>query len=303
MNAGKMIKGYLAAIASAVIFGCMPLMARYIYADGVNSLTLVFLRNFLALPALAIMAYRQSRTLKIPGKVLPKVFLTSLFGGCITPVLLFSSYSFLPSGAATVFHFVYPALVVLSSILLKKEPMRWGNLVSVALCFFGICLFYTPGQPLDWRGSLLALSSGVTYTVYVILLADEDLKKIPCFLFCFCLAAMSSIMMFLLCVTTGQLALPQSLNGWLLSALFAMGVTCGAMALFQIGTFLVGGQQTSILSTLEPITSVVVGVVVFHEVMNLRTFLGVALVVCASALIPLSNLGRSKKEQKNPAEQ
>ena len=52
-----MFIGYMYAIISAIIYGCMPIMAKYIYADGVNALTLVFLRNFLALPVLAILAF------------------------------------------------------------------------------------------------------------------------------------------------------------------------------------------------------------------------------------------------------
>ena len=48
-----MIKGYVYIILSAVLFGCMPLMANHIYADGVNAMTLVLLRNAVSLPMLA----------------------------------------------------------------------------------------------------------------------------------------------------------------------------------------------------------------------------------------------------------
>ena len=51
-----MLKGYLFIIASAVIFGTMPLMASGIYDQGVNPMTLVLLRNLLSLPVLALMA-------------------------------------------------------------------------------------------------------------------------------------------------------------------------------------------------------------------------------------------------------
>jgi len=301
MNAGKIIKGYLAAIISAVIYGCMPLMAKYIYADGVTPMTLVFLRNFLALPLIALMAYTQNKTLKIPLKLFPRVSITALFGGSITPILLFYSYQFIASGTATVLHFIYPALVVLAGIFLKREKVRWSNLISVAFCFAGLCLFYTPGASLDWRGSLLAIASGFTYTAYVLLLANPKIKQIPSFLFCFYVAVSCSAVMLILCLVTGQLALPQTLAGWGLSLLFATGITCGAVVLFQIGTLLIGGQQTSILSTLEPITSVIVGVVIFHESMGLRTFFGVLLVLLASVLIALSNFKPRKKEHKKTA--
>ena len=54
---GNLRKGYLYAMLSAVIYGCMPLMAKYIYAEGVTPTTLVFLRNLLALPSLAFRAF------------------------------------------------------------------------------------------------------------------------------------------------------------------------------------------------------------------------------------------------------
>ena len=62
-----------------------------------------------------------------------------------------------------------------------------------------------------------------------------------------------------------------------------------AVVLFQQGTFLVGGQSASILSTLEPITGVIVGMVAFQESVGSRTVVGSALVILASILITLSD--------------
>ena len=105
----KTIQGFLCAIASAVIYGCMPLMSQSIYAEGVSPLALVFLRNALSLIPLGILAYRENKTLKIPLGQLPAIGLASLLGCCITPVLLFLAYDMkIASGTVTVFHFVYP---------------------------------------------------------------------------------------------------------------------------------------------------------------------------------------------------
>jgi drug/metabolite transporter (DMT)-like permease len=296
VSIGRLIKGYLAVIVSAVLYGCMPLMAKYIYADGVTPMTLVFLRNFLALPFIAMMAYGQAKTLRIPLKMLPRVSLTSLFGSCITPILLFTSYQFMDSGTATVFHFIYPAVVVVAGLLLKEEKAAWGNLLSVGLCFVGIIMFYDPATALDWRGALPAIASGFTYATYILLLARSGAKKIPSFLFAFYVSLTCSVVMLIVCLVTGQLALPQTLAGWGLSTLFAIGITCGAVVLFQAGTFLIGGQQASILSALEPITSVVVGVVIFKEVLGARTVIGSVLVVLSTVLIGVYNFKKAKQE-------
>ena len=62
-----------------------------------------------------------------------------------------------------------------------------------------------------------------------------------------------------------------------------------AVAMFQRGTMIIGGQQASVLSALEPATSVFVGVLIFHEVMTLRIASGSALVILAGILIVVFN--------------
>ena len=290
MKASQMVKGYIFAIISAVIYGCMPLMAKHIYADGVNALTLVFLRNFLALPALAALALVQNKTLKVPLKSIGSIGVISLFGCCVTPVLLFSSYNYIPSGTATVFHFIYPSLVVLIGLIFLKKKVQAGTLLSLLLCLGGICLFYKPGSTFHWGGSALALGSGVTFATYVVLLSVYKNKEISGFLFTFYAALSSSVLMLLACLFTGSLALPQSALGWGLCLLFALGVTTGAVVLFQQGTFIIGGERASILSTLEPITSLVVGVLFLNETIGIRDYIGAALVVVASVLIAVFDM-------------
>lgn len=290
----QMLTGYICAICSAIIYGCMPLMSKYIYADGVNPLTLVFLRNALSILPLGILAYREKKTLTIPRKILPSITLISFLGCSATPILLFSSYQFMASGTATVFHFVYPAIVILLQIFFMRKKVQVSNLISVVLCVVGIGLFYAPGQPLNFTGSVLALSSGLTFAIYVVLLSNFDRTHVSGFLFSFYVATISSIILLIICLVTGSLVLPATLFGWGLCILFSLAVTTGAVVLFQHSTFLIGGERTSILSTLEPITSVILGVIVFGEPFGFRLLLGTVLVVAASVLTALWDMKQKK---------
>ena len=286
----KLFKGYMCAVFSAMGYGLMPLVAKYIYADGVNAMTLVFLRNFLALPVLAVMAFCQQRTLKVPVKSLGGTAFLAAFGCCITPVLLFSAYNYIPSGTVTTIHFVYPAVVVLIGILFLKKKAQLGTVLSLILCVGGIALFYKPGADFHWGGAGIALLSGVTFAIYVVMLPVLRHKAVSGFLFTFYIALCSAVMMAVICLVTGQLALPQSFTGWGLCTLFALGVTCGAVVLFQQGTFLIGPEKASILSTFEPITSVVVGVALMGERIGFRDYVGILLVLAASILIPIFDM-------------
>lgn len=281
----KTIKGYTFVIISAIIFGCMPLGAKYIYAEGVNSLSLVFLRNCLALPVLALLAGKQEGSLHIKKADLLKICSLAVMGGCATPILLYSSYHYLASGTATIFHFIYPVLVVLGSILFVREKGSKPVFLCVILCTVGIILFYNPDSGIHPGGSLLAIASGATYAAYIMLLSIFKNDKISGFKLSFYMSAVGSVILFIVCIVSGQLTLPVTFTGWLISIVFSLMLSVGAIVLFQQGTRYIGGQRAAILSTLEPITSVLVGVLVFQEIITARTVLGTVLVIIASILI------------------
>jgi drug/metabolite transporter (DMT)-like permease len=295
MDNRKLLQGYVCIILSAVIFGLMPLMASLIYADGVNSITLAFLRNLLSLPLLAVLAFSSKGRVCLCVKALPLLGFIALMGCCLTPLLLFSSYNYIQSGTATVFHFIYPAVVVLGEFIFLKSQKNRKHILCVLICMAGIALFYSPGHALDLRGSLFALSSGITYAVYVISLSTYKHDKGSVFGFSLCVSSIASVLLLLICLFTGQLALPQTLQGWLLSIGFACIVNAGAVALFQRGTFLIGGSRASILSTFEPITGVFVGILVFRESVSPFTLLGTALVIAAGILIAVLDVRKARQ--------
>ena len=86
-------------------------------------------------------------------------------------------------------------------------------------------------------------------------------------------------------VFTGAVYFPSTLFGWGLCVAFSLLVTTGAVVLFQQSAFLIGGEGASILSTLEPITGVIIGLFVFKERLEPRMLFGTVLVVSASILI------------------
>ena len=296
MNRGQMIKGYLLVIFSAVIFGCMPLLVKGIYADGVNSLSVVLLRNLLALPALALLGLKESRTLKIPVKALPAIGMIALMGCCVTPLLLYGSYQHIATGAASVLHFIYPAVVVLIGLVFLRRKINGGMLLAVCMCIAGIALFYDPKEPLDWGGCALALASGVTYGIYVVQLSVFRHKEVSGFKLSFYTSAVCSVIMLAVCLVGGRLTLPATATGWLLCGLLALVISVGAVVMFQKGTFLIGGERASVLSTVEPLTGVVMGVLVFHEKITPGSVIGSVLVILACILITVFD---TKKERQN----
>lgn len=295
MKKASIFQGYALVIASAFLFGCMPLITKNIYADGVNALSVVFLRGVLSIPVLGLLALRQDGTLRIEKKALPSIAAIGLSGCCITPLLLFASYHYIASGTATVLHFIYPAVVLLiSSILFRKKTPVVG-LIAVGICLIGICLFYDPTQAFSWRGATLALVSGVAYATYVVLLAAFKYKKIYGFTLSFYIAIICTVCLLVVCLALGQLTFPATFKGWLWAFLLAIVVNVGAVVLFQQGTLVIGGERAAILGAVEPITGVVIGIIAFNETVNIQTIFGCFLVVAATVLIAVADMRKSKQ--------
>ncbi len=289
MKKEVLFKGYGLVILSALLFGCMPVITRQIYAQGINRESVVLLRNLLALPVLTLLTLHQNKSYRLPLKAIPTIIVIALMGCCVTPILLYGSYQYIATGTATVFHFIYPVVVVVIGLLFLGRKMKTATLVAVLLCVIGICLFYNPGDPLDWKGCALALASGVTYAIYVVLLSVFRYKEITGFRLNLYISMVCSVTMLAVCLAGKQLTLPNTLTGWLLCILLAVIINVGAVAMFQKGTFLIGGERAAILSTVEPLTGVVMGVVVFQETVTYLAVFGCICVLGACVLIAIGD--------------
>ncbi len=282
----KQYKGMLLVILSAVLFGCMPLMAKVIYQNGGTSAGLTLLRNFLALPALWLLMRRgKGETHLKKGELLPMLLLSFGFAG--TPMLLFASYRSISSGMATTIHFVYPVFVLLGCVLFCHERLSRVKLLCVALCTGGILLFYTPGDSANLIGMLLAFLSGITYAFYIIYLGHSGLSHLAPFALAFWLSIFSSGNLLVYLALTGSLRISMTPLGWGMSLLFSLLIAVAASVSFQIGVKDVGPQRAAILSTFEPITSIVVGMVAFSEPFGIKTALGVLLILAAVIFLTL----------------
>jgi drug/metabolite transporter (DMT)-like permease len=105
----------------------------------------------------------------------------------------------------------------------------------------------------------------------------------------FYISVVCSIVMLIVCLLGGLFTVPATAEGWLWTVVLALVVNVGAVVSFQIGTFIIGGERASILSTVEPLTGVVIGAAVFHERVTGFTGVGVALVMAACILIAVTD--------------
>lgn len=304
----KAFKGAIFVVISAVIFGCMPVAAKYIYAAGGNSASLTVYRYVLPLPVLLFLALREQRsgpaepvrfavlkrTLHISSFQLGQFIILGI-GFCMTPLLLFTSYNYISSGSATTIHFSYPVFVILASSLLYRQRMTVFKNLGVLFCILGLTMFYKPGLADGTLGIALSMASGVTYTFYMMYFDRSELKLLKPFKMNLYLSLFSAAVALCFSLATGSFVLLTTPSGWLMALVFSLMVSVCATILFQKGIALIGAQKSAVLSTFEPITSVVLGFFLFGEDIGIRTAAGVVFILASVLCITFFDKGQERK--------
>lgn len=281
------IKGIFLTVLSAVFYGLNPLFSKTITAGGCDPLTQTFARLAAGTLIFLLVAVLRGGSLRAQLRITRRerkdILICCIGYGLIGP-LLFASYDHLPSALATTLHFVYPVLVVIACIVFRYERASRRKLICCALCFAGILCFYTPGGSVSAYGAFLALASGAAWAYYIVHLNASGLVEMEPIKLAFWLCAFSTVLLGVITPAAGGFSFPTE------------PFTCGALAayccvstaaslLFQVGNRYIGAQSASMLSTFEPLTSVLVGVLVYHEVLTARTLLGIVCILLAVLLL------------------
>ena len=290
--------GFIAVIISAIVFGSMPLLAKIIYVNGGNATSLIFYRFFLSVPILYWLVKKNKTVdIKVTKLELKNLILVSVFGYSATALLLFISYNYISTGMATTLHFVYPIFVVLGSIIFYKDKPSLLKIICVIFCTVGVVLFSENSGSISIFGILAAFISGVTYSFYILFIDKSNLKDMHPFKLTFYLCFISSIIIFVYSLLTGTFTMDMTLLGWILTILLSLSVSVGAVSLFQYGIMTVGSQNTAIFSTFEPITSVIIGILVFYETFTLRTFIGSVFILVAVVITAMAESSEVKSNR------
>lgn len=288
-------KGTVLVLLSAVCYGLAPFFSKVAMGEGFNTYSLLFLRTSLCLPILALLATMRKESLKISAKGLQMAVILSAFYAS-TLALLISSYSLIPTGLATSFHFGYPAFTVVLAFLLYRHRPRMLHIICIVLSLLGIYLMQGTSGGLNMLGVTIAVLSGLTHAAYMMQVQHPELMKIPALVLNFYTHLFAFLLIASALPFQKGLALPPSAKGW--GAVLGMTfiVAIAAVMLLQTGLRYISAPRASILSTLEPVTSIIVGVLIFSERLTFQSVIGLILVLGSVVILSLS------KEKRPPIE-
>ncbi len=293
-------EGVICAIISGILFGTMPLMAKSAYALGSNAYTVAFGRFFTgAVVSGIVLLIRHGTVFTVKAKQVAQIAVLSIFFSAM-PCMLYGSYLYIDSGLATTLHFTYPIIVMLISVFVFRTKISRIGMISLLMCVTGILSLCNTQGNMDRKGMLLAAGSGIVYAVYISGIDRDDLKKLPVMEIIFWLSLFSSAEIVLFSFPQGQLLLALPWQVWLSYTGLGLVAMVIAASLFQIGIIKCGGVKSSMLSTIEPVTGVLIGVFIYQETITFRTTLGMILILLSVLLLTLAD---NKGHYQHPTDQ
>ncbi len=291
------LRGILYAVFSAVAFGTIPLFAVTAYSGGTNAITTAFLRFFIATLILYCILRFRKVPLSVDRKLLGRLSYISIAGYSATCITLFLSYEYISIGLATTMHFTYPAIVSVMSFFIFKEKLEPMKLFSLALSITGVYILAGSSEAAaSIKGVIAALASGVFYSIYTIELARQEIKSMEGLLLTFYVCLFSSSAVFIFGAATGMLVFTIKLSGMLSILGLALICTVFAILLYYKAIQSIGPSDTAILSTFEPVTGVLLAILVFGEKLSPVTAIG-SLFIIASVLFFSYNRNIQAREE------
>jgi drug/metabolite transporter (DMT)-like permease len=281
----KPFQGALLVIGSSVAFGAMAIFARYAYASGVDPVSLLFLRFFLAgVIMLAILLYRK---IAFPsGQTLLGYAFMGGIGYVGQSLSYFTALTLASASSVALLLYTFPAIVAVLESLWLRQKFSFPKLLALVLSLSGVALtigFDVQGTPL---GIVLAVAAAVIYSFYI--LTGKQLAGRTSVL------ASSTTIMLSAGIVFGALTLlrgfqaPTTLEGWLAVGGIVVISTIFAMLSFFAGLEHVGATNAAMLSTFEPVTTVLLAALFLNEPISLFTFLGGGMILGSALLLTRS---------------
>lgn len=187
--------------------------------------------------------------------------------------------------------------------LFFKVRQSVSTLIAMAVALAGIFLL-TFGNGVGmfrFQGLLFVLLSALAYAIYMVMVKVTSLRNLPAMTLTFYVVCCGMII-FLAALNGGT-----ALQG--LPDLFSVGCALGLAVFPSFCAFLfmavairyIGPSQTAILGSLEPITALVIGVLVFHETLNFQQLGAIVMILGAVTLVVIGSgpTGLPGKENRN----
>jgi drug/metabolite transporter (DMT)-like permease len=269
----------LPGITAAVSFGVCDTIAKLIFADGVDPLTLALIRGVAGLGFM----YLYLRIGSPPKPATPRARAFALGLGVLFAAIvfgLFQAIALITVPLAVLTYFTYPLLTGLGGAVFGVERLGWQGLVAAAVAFFGLALMIgADPQHLSVVGVAFAAGAALCRATFLLVARVELQDTDPRMTTWHSLVSSTAIFAVAAAVTMNWHS-PQSAFGWFLVLVLSVGVAIAILTLY-VSTVRIGPFRSALIMNVEPLLATLLSAAWLGEVLTPLQGLGAAVMLAA----------------------
>ncbi|HSJ88144.1 MAG TPA: DMT family transporter [Anaerolineales bacterium] len=294
----KQFTGISFIAISAASFGTLAIFGRFLYADGVDTFTMLFLRfGFAALLMTIILMVRKETFPR--GQILWQLVGMGALGYVGQSFSYLSAIKHASAGLVALLLYLYPMFVFILSVIVLRERVTWIQIVALALALIATALTVDP-QGGQLIGILFSVSAALIYSVYIIV-GTNVMKHVSAVQSSAVIFASAGAVYGMLTVING-LHLPTTNMGWINVVGIVLVATVIPVVTFLAGLERIGPTNAAMLSTLEPVVTVLLAAWIFKERLQTIVTLGGGLILIAVILLTRGELEKKTFSKKSVVE-
>lgn len=289
----KRLTGILLIAISAASFGTLAIFGRYAYADGMDTFTVLFLRFTISASIMTIILLLRKEPFP-HGRILLQLIGMGALGYVGQSFMYLTAINYASAGLVALLLYLYPFFVMILSAIVFREHITRLKVIALILALVGTALTVDPngGQLI---GALMAVTAAAIYSVYIIV-GTNVMKHVSSVQSSMVIFASAGFVFGILTAIKGP-HLPTSNAGWFAMSGIVLIATIIPVVTFLAGLEMIGPTNAAMLSTLEPVVTVLLAAWLFQEKLNTISLLGGGLILVAVLL-----LTRNELQQVKPAE-
>jgi len=260
------LAGVLLIALSASAFGASPILARFAFEAGADVYGLLTVRFVVA--AVAMTVVMRARGIGLPPW--RRVLALAAMGGIGyvgQSFCYFNALNYAQASLVALLLYLYPLFVTILAAVFLKEKLTGPAVAALVLCSLGAGLTVGGGEgrPL---GIALGVSAAVIYSVYIVVGARVTAginALATTTVVCIAAALVYVTLSFARLAAGVPPQFPGTAAGWAALLAIALLSTVLAILTFFAGLQRLGAAQASMLSTLEPVVTVVMAAMLLGE--------------------------------------
>ncbi len=284
--------GALLVFVSGVAFSTKAVLVKLAYRHGVDSVSLLALRFGFSAPFFAFAAFggrlRGKRAAPLSRGDVSAIVGLGVLGYYLASLCDFVGLRYISAGLERLILFIYPTLVVVIEAWLFKVRLGRRQLTALLLTYAGIALAFR-GELGNYgtdvpRGAAWVFGCALTYALYL-LGAGRMVPKLGSqrFTALALLAATAAVLVHALIV--GARVLGLGTPAYVIGLVMALLATVLPAFLLARGIALIGSGPAAIVSTVGPVSTILLAYFFLQEPLSLTEILGTALVIFGATLV------------------